>query len=183
MLAHRERLRVFLTWTSRGFPCFSSSRIHICCWRFAKPLVSKGFFFFFLPLPIQTHMNRPQTPGYGKSFTSQLHLSQHQEWMQISAFWHKFLPPQRGDVLIRQASVFLVNDEQFVLQLSWLHRKTFEENVWQNKRLGEKVNTLKRTWKLSCRQIFFLSCDEMTFFLKSILKTKGPLLNYFPPNA
>lgn len=141
------------------------------------------FCFIFLPLPIQTHMNRPQTPGYGKSFTSQLHLSQHQEWMQISAFWHKFLPPQRGDVLIRQASVFLVNDEQFVLQLSWLHRKTFEENVWQNKRLGEKVNTLKRTWKLSCRQIFFLSCDEMTFFLKSILKTKGPLLNYFPPNA
>lgn len=44
-------------------------------------------------------------------------------------FWHGFLPPQRVDVLIRQASVFLINDVQFVLQLRRPHWKTFEENV------------------------------------------------------
>lgn len=51
------------------------------------------------------------------------------ECKSVVFFWHKFIPPQRGDVLVRQASVFLINDEQFVLQLSRLHWKTFEENV------------------------------------------------------
>lgn len=41
----------------------------------------------------------------------------------------KLVPSQGCDVLIRQSSVFLTDDEEFVLELSRLHWKTFEENV------------------------------------------------------
>lgn len=37
-------------------------------------------------------------------------------------------------MLVRQASVFLTDDEEFVLQLSRLHWKTFKENVWKRKK-------------------------------------------------
>lgn len=129
---------------------------HSAGWWFSKQLVSKGF----VSASESTHQP-PMDSGAKKSFTSQLQLWHYKEWIQISFFWHKVIPPQRGDVLIRQASIFLVNDEQFVLQLTRLYWKTFEENVWKNNRL-EKVNTLNSTWKLSSWQIVFLSCDEMT---------------------
>lgn len=81
------------------------------------------------------------------SFDSQLLLIMQKNLgfeYKLALFWHKVIPSQRGDVLIRQTSIFLINNEQFVLQLPWLHRKTFEENVWKNNRL-EKVNTLNGT--------------------------------------
>lgn len=73
-------------------------------------------------------------------------------------------------MLIRQTAIFLINNEQFVLQLPWLHRKTFKENVWKNKRL-EKINTLNGTWKFSSWQIDLLSNDEMN--LKKPSEDKG----------
>lgn len=52
----------------------------------------------------------------------------------FSTFLRVFVPPQRCDVLHRQASIFLTDDEEFVLELSRPHWKTFKENVWKNQK-------------------------------------------------
>lgn len=56
-------------------------------------------------------------------------------WLQINILEGVFFsaPSQGSDVLVRQASLFLTDDEEFLLELSRLHWKTFKENVWKSK--------------------------------------------------
>lgn len=61
-------------------------------------------------------------------------------------------------MLIRQSSVFLADDEEFVLELSRLHRETFEENVWKSERFhnqfpGPGLKALKQPAFLHQRKI------------------------------
>lgn len=61
------------------------------------------------------------------------------------------VPSQRCDVLVREASVFLTNDEEFVLELSRLHWKTFKENVWKSEK-DLKISSLDRALAPSPRK-------------------------------
>lgn len=55
------------------------------------------------------------------------------------------VPSQRCDVLVRQASIFLTDDEEFLLELSRLHWKTFKENVWKRrKQMSDQLNFSRR---------------------------------------
>lgn len=54
-------------------------------------------------------------------------------------------------MLVREASVFLTNDEEFVLELSRLHWKTFKENVWKSEK-DLKISSLDRALALPPRK-------------------------------
>lgn len=47
----------------------------------------------------------------------------------MAFFIDVFIPPERSNVFIREASFSFINNEQFVLELFRLHWETFEENV------------------------------------------------------
>ena len=51
------------------------------------------------------------------------------------------VPPEGSDLLVRESSLGLVDYVQFVLQLSWLDPKTFEENVWRRNRDNKKTTS------------------------------------------
>lgn len=93
----------------------------------------------------------------------------------------RFLPPQRRDVLITQASVLLINDVQFVLQLLRPHRETFEENVWKKPQTKEESpHSVEHESAPRDRQSF-LSRREMS--QKAFCRQRVLLLNYLPTNA
>lgn len=57
------------------------------------------------------------------------------------------LPPERGDMFIRETAFLFIYNQQFVLQLFWLHGETFEENTCGENKAHNKVTFLSKTKK------------------------------------
>lgn len=81
-------------------------------------------------------------------------------------------------MLVAQASLLLINDVQFVLQLLRLHRETFEENVCKRQRRKVKSphessardsHSLDRTLKPAQK----LSADKGSFYLITVPQMPG----------
>lgn len=57
------------------------------------------------------------------------------------------LPSQCCNLLICEPPTLLVDDEEFVPQLTWFHTETFKENVWRKRILGLRGRKCSREGK------------------------------------